>query len=224
MKEKHINNRFPIARVAIPFVITGILLSIISLSLGRKELFFLFSLLTSFIAFFFRDPNRISPISSEGAILSPADGKILEVKDVGDKIKISIFMSLLDVHVNRIPVSGEIKEVKHTAGKFFRANLDKASEQNERNMILLKPKNSSDPFVIIQIAGILARRIICWVREGDQVVAGQRFGLICFGSRVELFVNKECKILVTPGQKVKAGVSVLGYSYRQLLLPNRRSL
>ncbi len=212
MKEKHINNRLPLVRLAIPFVLLGILLSILSLWWGKEGLFLIFALFTSFIAFFFRDPNRICPVS-EGAILSPADGRILEVKDVGDRIKISIFMSLLDVHVNRIPVSGKIKEITHTPGRFFRANLESASKENERNMILLQPNTSSEPFVLIQIAGILARRIICWVKEGDQVVAGQRFGLICFGSRVELFVNKECDIIVSPGQKVKAGISILGYSY-----------
>jgi phosphatidylserine decarboxylase len=214
LKEKHINNRLPFVRFAIPFILSGIFLSALFLWIGRGELFLIFSFATSFIAFFFRDPDR-SCYVPERAILSPADGKILEVKELGDKIKISIFMSLMDVHVNRIPVSGQIKRITHTPGRFFRANLESASKENERNEILLKPDDSEEPFVLIQIAGILARRIICWVREGDRVTAGQRFGLICFGSRVELFVNKNCEIVVKPDQKVKAGMTVLGYIQKE---------
>ncbi len=205
-----INNRLPFVRFSIPFIIAGIFLTFLSIYFEKRSFGILFGLITSFIAFFFRDPER-KTVLPENAIASPADGRILEVKEIGNMIKISIFMSLMDVHVNRIPIDGKILEIRHNPGKFLRAYLNQASKENEKNRILIIPENSDKPYELIQIAGIIARRIICWVKEGDKVQKGQRFGLICFGSRVELLIDKNYEITVRPGQKVKAGISILGY-------------
>ena len=210
MSEKNIYNNLPFVRGAIPFILGLFLISLALFICNIRLVSFIFFIATLFIAFFFRDPNR-QILFAENVILSPADGKIVEIKDLGEAKKIAIFMSLLDVHVNRIPINGIIKEIDYNPGKFLRADLEKASKENEKNKIVLISDSYSQPFVLIQIAGLIARRIICWVREGDRVKAGQRFGLICFGSRVELFMSKECKIAVKLGQKVKAGISILGY-------------
>jgi len=210
LSEKDIYNNLPFVRGAIPFIAGLFIISLLLFICKIKLVSYAFFIATLFTAFFFRDPNREIPFS-EDAILSPADGKIVEIKDLGEVKKIAIFMSLLDVHVNRIPVNGIIKEIDYSPGKFLRADLEEASKENERNKIVLISDTYSQPFILIQIAGIIARRIICWVKEGDRVKAGQRFGLICFGSRVELFMSKECKIAVKLGQKVKAGISILGY-------------
>jgi len=210
LSEKNIYNNLPFVRGAIPFILGLFLISLALFICNIRLVSFIFFIATLFIAFFFRDPNR-QILFAENVILSPADGKIVEIKDLGEAKKIAIFMSLLDVHVNRIPINGIIKEIDYNPGKFLRADLEKASKENEKNKIVLISDSYSQPFVLIQIAGLIARRIICWVREGDRVKAGQRFGLICFGSRVELFMSKECKIAVKLGQKVKAGISILGY-------------
>ncbi len=211
MKGNDINNRWLFVRGAIPFIGIGLVFTIISACYEHIILSILLGIITSFVAFFFRDPDRRVLSFSEKQILSPADGKVVEVRDVGNSIKVAIFMSLLDIHVNRVPVSGTIKDVIHTSGKFLRADLEKASQMNEKNRVVLIPDNQIEPFVLIQIAGLIARRIVCWVKEGDRVVAGQRFGLICFGSRVELLLDKRCNIIVEPGQKVKAGIDIIGY-------------
>ncbi len=211
MKGNDINNRWLFVRGAIPFIGIGLVFTIISACYEHIILSILLGIITSFVAFFFRDPDRRVLSFSEKQILSPADGKVVEVRDVGNSIKVAIFMSLLDIHVNRVPVSGTIKDVIHTSGRFLRADLEKASQMNEKNRVVLIPDNQIEPFVLIQIAGLIARRIVCWVKEGDRVVAGHRFGLICFCSRVELFMDKRCNIIVEPGQKVKAGIDIIGY-------------
>ena len=210
MKKTDVNNRWFFVKGAIPFIGIGLIFTIIFACSEHLVISIFLGIITCFIAFFFRDPNRSFSVS-EKEILAPADGKVVEVKDTGDSIKVAIFMSLLDVHVNRIPVNGVIKEVTHMPGKFLRADIDEASQKNEKNRIVLIPDGHISPFVLIQVAGLIARRIICWVEEGDRVIAGQRFGLICFGSRVELFMDKRCDIIVKPGQKVKAGVNIIGY-------------
>ena len=144
--------------------------------------------------FFFRDPERVQP-NIPNAVLTPADGRILAVKQIDHSnnplgapgLKISIFMSVFNVHVNRIPVGGSIEKIDYHAGQFFSANLDKASEQNENNRVTLRTPDAQK-IVVIQIAGLIARRIVCWITEGDRVDRGQRFGLIRFGSRLEAFL------------------------------------
>jgi phosphatidylserine decarboxylase len=119
-------------------------------------------------------------------------------------------MSLFDVHVNRIPAGGRISKISYRSGAFFAANLDKASEKNEQNAVFLDTRDGQR-IVFVQIAGLIARRIACWVREGDEVQAGQRFGLIRFGSRVDVYLPEGSRVLVEPGHNVKAGKTILGY-------------
>lgn len=142
-------------------------------------------------------------------ILAPADGKIIKAEPVADgQIMVSIFLSLLDVHVNRSPVWGKVLEVKYQPGAFKIASRDEASRQNERN--ILRIEHASQPVTMHQIAGILARRVVCWVREGEQLKAGQRIGLMKFGSRVDLFLPSTAKLKVHPGEQVYGGTTILG--------------
>jgi phosphatidylserine decarboxylase len=174
----------------------------------------LFFILLLFFVFFFRDPKRNSPVSDR-LILSSADGKVISIKAFenleflsGKGTLVSVFMSVFNVHVNRAPVSGEIKYFKYNPGKFFPAFEEKASLQNEQTELGLE--NAHGRIVLKQIAGIIARRIVCKVRSGDSVKAGQRFGMIMFGSRVDHFLPANTEIKVKPNQRVKAGETVIG--------------
>jgi phosphatidylserine decarboxylase len=150
--------------------------------------------------------------------LTPADGRILEIQHLKDNnnpleekaVKISIFMSIFNVHVNRIPCGGTVQNVVYHSGRFFAANLEKASKHNENNRLTVRTRGYHN-VVVIQIAGLIARRIACWVNDGDEVRAGQRFGLIRFGSRLEVYLPADSRIVATQGQKVKAGKSIVGY-------------
>jgi phosphatidylserine decarboxylase len=170
---------------------------------------------TLFVCAFFRDPDRVIP-ERQDVVVSPADGKIISVGKVtespfelGDSIKISIFMSIFNVHVNRIPFTGRIKDIHYHPGKFFSANLDKASKKNEHNAVLLETDKGRD-ICFVQVAGLIARRIICNVAPEDQVLRGQRFGLICFGSRLDVYLPADSHAEVKVDDMVKAGTSVLG--------------
>lgn len=182
-----------------------------SIILSSAAIFFLLSL---FFVFFFRDPERKAP-SGENLILSSADGKVILIKPfenqdfVGKKgTRVSVFMSVFDVHVNRAPVSGKIKYFKYNPGKFHPAFKDKASSENEQTELGLE--NERGKIILKQIAGIIARRIVCKVKPGDLVKAGQRFGMIKFGSRVDLFLPENVEIKVELNQKVKAGETIIG--------------
>jgi phosphatidylserine decarboxylase len=217
MKAKKIDNKLPIAREGIPFILTGIGLTCVFLILDLLVLAIPLAVLTSFIIFFFRDPER-NLVNSEKAVLTPADGKIIAIERLtnGDNrskdtaVKLSIFMSLFNSHINRIPVGGRISQLTYHPGKFFSANLDKASLHNENNMVMLETDNR-EKIVLVQIAGLIARRIVCWVKAGDYVKAGQRFGLIRFGSRLEVYLPPDSTITVRKGEKVKAGQTIIGY-------------
>ena len=208
---------FPIVKEGVLLVIP---ISILTIVLGFLLPFYitlLLILVILFVLYFFRNPERRIP-ELEGCVVAPADGKViyigecLEDRFLGEKIiKISIFMSVFNVHVNRIPTSGKITDISYREGKFFSANFDKASILNEQNALLLETDDNKK-IVFIQIAGLIARRIICWIKKGDAVVRGQRFGLICFGSRVDIFLPLETKINVEIGQKVKGGETIVGYS------------
>ena len=173
-------------------------------------------LLTVWCALFFRDPVRVTPVR-EGIVVAPADGRIsLVVQAVppaelglGDKPlpRISIFMSVFNCHVNRSPVAGRIDRIAYRPGKFLNADLDKASEDNERNSLVIS--TPSGRIGVIQIAGLVARRIVSFVREGQVVGAGERFGLIRFGSRLDVFLPEGAKALVSEGQTAVAGETVL---------------
>jgi phosphatidylserine decarboxylase len=165
------------------------------------------------LLFFTRDPRRIPP-SGEGIYLAPADGRVVaidridEVSFIGEPtLRIAIFMSLFDVHVNRSPVGGTVRKVCHVAGRFLQAFRDEASQVNEYNDIGLE--DGSGRILVKQIAGILARRIVCTVREGDQILAGQRVGMIKFGSRAEVFLPPDSRVEVQCGDKVRGGLTIL---------------
>ncbi len=169
-----------------------------------------------FVLYFFRDPER-QTIKDEKKLLAPADGRVMEIATVEEKeflqrdaTRISIFMSLFDVHVNRMPCSGKVEYLKHLNGSFLDARKKEAPTVNECNLIGLL-LDGGKQLMVKQIAGKVARRIVCPLSIGDSVEQGQRFGMIKFGSRAEIFIPKEipCKILVREGQKVKAGLTVL---------------
>lgn len=160
-----------------------------------------------FIVYFFRNPKRVVP-QDEGLILSPADGKIVFCDEVNQNHKISIFMSPLNVHINRIPVSGEVKSVVYNKGKFLGAYKEKASLDNEQNAVIIENKKK-ERFLFVQIAGFLARRIVCYARPGDEWKKGEIFGLIRFGSRMDIYMPLNYSVLVKKGQKVKGGETVI---------------
>jgi phosphatidylserine decarboxylase len=215
--ETRINNKLPLAREGFPFIFIGIGVTVIFAFLGWTTLTVITSVITIFVIYFFRDPERHHP-KEKNAVLTPADGRILEVKHVAEKdnplgqpsIKVSIFMNVFNVHVNRIPIEGTIKKISYHPGKFLSADLDKASEQNENNRITLETVDDRE-ILVIQIAGLVARRIACWIDKGDIVKTGQRFGLIRFGSRLEVFLPADSKIIAQVQQRVKAGETVIGY-------------
>ena len=214
---KRIHNRLPLAWEGLPFASIGIGLTLLALLFNAAIPAAIFGLLSLFTLFFFRDPERMKTVT-EDAVLTPADGKIIDIKDIEgtqnplgeDAVRVSIFMSVFNVHVNRMPVGGKILKVIYHPGKFFSANLEKASAQNENNRILIETPNGHR-IMVVQIAGLIARRIACWIREGDTVRVGQRFGLIRFGSRLELYLPPGCRIIARPCQKVRAGETILGY-------------
>ncbi len=173
--------------------------------------------LTVWCYYFFRDPVRAVP-ENRGLMVSPADGV---VQSVGEAVppaelgmgetprpRVSIFMNVFDVHVNRVPASGEIVQVAYTPGKFLNADLEKASEENERNAVRMRTASGKD-IAFVQIAGLIARRILCEVESGRKVLAGERFGLIRFGSRVDLYLAEGMRPLVCVGQRMIAGETVI---------------
>lgn len=212
-----INNRLPFAREGLPFIFVGSFFTLLFLYLGFVVLTVFSGLLSLFTMFFFRDPARENHVPDKG-VLTPADGKILDIQQLKDgnnplgepAVKVSVFMSLFSVHVNRVPIGGKISEIIYNPGAFFSANLNKASKQNENNRITLQTGDGRR-VVFVQIAGLIARRIVCWIKEGDHVSIGQRFGLIRFGSRLDLYLPDDTRIIVKPFHKVKAGITILGY-------------
>ena len=209
-------NRWPIAKEGLPFLIPSALLTIFFEGVGWKVLTVLGVLLTLFIIFFFRNPKRKIP-ALQNIILSPADGKIIHVGECEEDrflkekaLKVSIFMSLFDVHINRAPTSGKVLERSYHPGQFLLANAEKSSLLNEQNAFVLETEDRLK-ILLIQIAGFLARRIVCYAKAGDNLRMGQIFGMIRFGSRIDLYLPPEVKPIVRPGQRVKGGESIIGY-------------
>ncbi len=161
---------------------------------------------------FFRDPARVPPMDAD-AVISPADGRIVCVDKVRDPhldrdaLKISVFMNVFNVHSNRSPVEGEIKGRWYTAGSFVNADFDKASTENERNALWIQTARGD--VLCVQIAGLIARRILCYVRTGDRLARGQRYGFIRFGSRVDVYLSADARAEVSIGQKVTGGLTIL---------------
>ncbi len=205
-----------IAQEGYPFIILSLIITIFIAFLGICWLLVLSALVLFFVIWFFRNPERRF-LEKEKVVISPADGKVIKVESVemndaiaGKFKKISIFMNVFNVHVNRVPYGGKIEAINYYEGKFLSANLDKASSDNERNAIQIQTDNGSLIWVV-QIAGLIARRIVCWVKVGDEIKKGERFGLIRFGSRVDVYLPENSRITAEIGEKVKAGETPLGY-------------
>jgi phosphatidylserine decarboxylase len=209
-------NRWPIAKEGFPFFIPMVLITVILGIMGWKVWMSLGILLSLFIAYFFRNPRREIP-NLQNIVLSPADGRVVHVGECKEdrflkerSLKVSIFMSLFDVHLNRAPVSGKVLERNYLPGRFLVANVEKSSLLNEQNAVLLETEDRLK-ILVIQIAGFVARRIVCYAKAGDTLGKGEIFGLIRFGSRVDLYLPPEVKPIVRVGQHVKGGESIIGY-------------
>ncbi|MFP4475190.1 MAG: phosphatidylserine decarboxylase family protein [Desulfatibacillaceae bacterium] len=209
------DSAFPVAKAGIPYIIA---LAFATLILALLELAIPAILLlaaTAFVCFFFRDPERIAP-ETEGCVVSAADGKVIKAGRVesnryidGPTQRVSVFMSVFNVHVNRNPVSGKVVDVLYNPGKFFRADLDKASVHNEQNAVFVELEDGS-MVCVVQVAGLVARRIMSGLKPGDETRRGERFGMIRFGSRLDVYLPENAEITVKPGDMVRAGTSVVG--------------
>ncbi len=211
MKHKNI-----IVTEGFPFIILSLVFTGFAAFFGVAWLTILLAALTIFIIAFFRNPERRFE-DAEKLVISPADGKVIKIEDVEDRgamagrfKKISIFMNVFNVHVNRAPCEGTIEKISYHPGKFVSANLDKASAENERNEVLIRTKDGR-AILTVQVAGLIARRIVCWTREGETIAKGERFGMIRFGSRVEVFLPADSRVVVRLNDKVRAGQTPLGY-------------
>jgi phosphatidylserine decarboxylase len=205
----------PIHKEGYPFILIGIVLTVV---LGYFSQFFgwIFLILTLWVCYFFRDPERVVPVG-DGLIVSPADGRVNLISTVlppaeldlshEPMLRISVFMNVFDCHVNRVPVSGKIGQIHYTPGLFLNAELDKASEDNERNALVIETAGTK--IGVVQIAGLVARRIVGFVSAGESRQVGERFGLIRFGSRVDVYLPLGTRVLVGLGQKAVAGETVL---------------
>tara|TARA_B100001029_G_scaffold131741_1_gene110616 strand:+ start:1277 stop:1930 length:654 start_codon:yes stop_codon:yes gene_type:complete len=198
------------------FLVISVVLTLILWSISDFFGFF-FTLITIWVYYFFRDPER-TIIEDENYLVSPADGRISAIQEVSGPVelgladkkftRVSIFMNVFDCHVNRTPISGQIEDIFYKPGKFLNASLDKASEENERNYFKINEKKSNGSIVVVQIAGLIARRIVTQVEKTQTVSQGQRLGMIRFGSRVDIYYSQR-KTMVKVGQNVIAGESLI---------------
>jgi len=209
-------NSYPhpiIAREGWPFLAGSFVIAILATIFGGCVLSVLTWIVALFVLQFFRDPAREIPQQAR-AVLSPADGRIVKVERTRDEylqrdaIKVSVFMNVFNVHSNRSPVDGVVQQIWYNPGKFVNADLDKASTENERNAIWLKTADGQD-VTSVQVAGLIARRILCYVKAGDQLARGQRYGFIRFGSRVDVYLPLTATVKVAIGDKVSATTTIL---------------
>jgi phosphatidylserine decarboxylase len=208
------NYGIPVAAEGWPFILPLAAVTVLCFVFGWKNTGYVSLALTLFVLFFFRDPERVVP-EGKGVVVSPADGKVIVIKDIyePDYLKqevkqISIFLSVFNVHVNRAPIGGSIETVKYNPGKFLVASVDKASLDNEQtSMVIFDGKNK---VLVKQIAGLIARRIVCYAKPGDTIKTGERYGLIRFGSRVDLFLPKDTELMVKVGDRIKGSRDVIG--------------
>jgi phosphatidylserine decarboxylase len=202
-----------IAREGWPFLAIAVVVAVLATVFGGAVLSALTWLVALFVLQFFRDPARVIP-QDEGAVLSPADGRIVMVERTRDEylqrdaIKVSVFMNVFNVHSNRSPVDGTVQQVWYNPGKFVNADLDKASTENERNAVWIKATDGQD-VTSVQVAGLIARRILCYVKAGDVLARGQRYGFIRFGSRVDVYLPLDATVKVAIGDKVSATSTIL---------------
>ena len=197
----------------LPYIYLSAFTTLCFALLGSWFITFILLCLTAFVGYFFRDPERVAPEDID-AVVSPADGKVIKVEYIEDPLSgekrqcIAIFMNVFNVHVNRMPVSGKIERIRYIPGKFINADFDKASTDNERNVVEIIGKGNQR-FTMVQIAGLIARRIVCWAEKGDKLKRGDRYGLIKFGSRVDLYLPEGYEPLVGVGDKTVAGETAL---------------
>ena len=206
---------FPLAKAGYPFIYATAFATAVFALLGMAAAALAGLVITLCICGFFRDPDRVIP-TGDGVVVSPADGKVVSVGRVenspfydGPCTRIGIFMSVFNVHVNRVPHEGRIEKITYHPGRFQPANRESASTQNEHNAVSLETEGGQR-VCFVQIAGLIARRIICSVQAGQNMLRGQRFGLICFGSRVDVYLPEDTQVEVAVGNRVKGGTSVLG--------------
>ena len=209
------NEKSIVAIEGLPFIIPVLALTIISAVVGPVWVTIILALLLVFVTAFFRNPQRKIP-GDPKAVVCPADGKVIEIKEIDEPdflktrcIRICVFMNVFNVHINRIPLAGTVNKVQYFPGKFFVASLDKASVLNERNAVLIEAKGGVK-ILVVQIAGLVARRIVNYLAAGESVAKGDRFGLIRFGSRLDLYLPLNTRIAVRMGEKVKGGETVMG--------------
>jgi phosphatidylserine decarboxylase len=208
------NYGIPIAAEGWPFIIPLTIVTGLLFAFGWRNTALASLVLTLFVLFFFRDPERTIP-EGKGIVVSPADGKVIVIKDVYEPVylkqdvkQISIFLSVFNVHVNRAPIGGSIEVVKYNPGRFHVASVDKASLENEQTSMVIA--SGKDKILVKQIAGLIARRIVCYARPGDTIKTGERYGLIRFGSRVDIFLPKTAEIKVKLGDRVSGAQDVIG--------------
>jgi phosphatidylserine decarboxylase len=208
------NANTPIAIEGLPFIAGALLATAVFFALGWTIPAAFGLLVTLFIAFFFRNPQRITPLD-EQAVVAPADGRVIYLGPAEDEVsgqemtKISIFMSVFNVHVNRAPLTGRVTDTFYVPGKFLDVRDQRATFENERRGIVLATAGGAR-IVVVQVAGLIARRIICYLEKGDEIGRGQRYGLIRFGSRLDVYLPKEADVRVRLDQKTVAGETVLG--------------
>jgi len=206
----------PLAREGYPFILFCCSITLIFVFLQYHLAAIAGLLITGFIISFFRDPERIGSDRAD-AVVSPADGKVILIKEVFDDrftgnqaLKISIFMNIFNVHVNRIPYGGTVEKIKFKPGSFYSADSERAALHNEYcGVTIMTPDQQL--YAVVQIAGLIARRIVYKTEIGDAVRTGERYGMICFGSRVDLYLPPQINLEISRGKKVKAGESILGY-------------
>ncbi|MEM1376544.1 MAG: phosphatidylserine decarboxylase [Pseudomonadota bacterium] len=218
----------PVHRQGWPFVAIFFVVAIL-LGLLWDPLFYLGLALTAWCAYFFRDPERVTPLAKD-IVVSPADGVVSAIGPVvppqelglgnAERTRISVFMNVFSVHINRAPVSGPITKIAYSPGKFLNADLDKASRENERNGIVIETEHGD--VAAVQVAGLVARRIVCWSKEDDELAAGERFGLIRFGSRLDVYLPEGAVPHVHLGQTALAGETIIAAFGREAPATNVR--
>ena len=201
-----------IAREGLPYILVPALVAALLFAFGYWPIAIVLILLMLGMAFFFRDPQR-KPPADANVVVSPADGRVTRVRKITPEeydspTLVSIFLSPLDVHINRAPIAGVIKDVSYVPGKFLMATNERASAVNEQNALTIEGENVT--VVCKQIAGILARRVVCWKRKGDRLSLGERFGLIKFSSRTDLILPQQVDVLTHEGARVRGGTTIIG--------------
>jgi phosphatidylserine decarboxylase len=199
-----------IVKESIPYIVVPVVLAAAAAALGFWYVAAFLFLLALFMAFFFRDPKRVPP-SDPNVVVSPADGRVTRIGPSSqgvDSTVISIFLSPFDVHINRSPIAGKIVDVLYSPGKFLMATNEKASLVNEQNALTIQGEKIT--VICKQIAGILARRVVCWKTKGDNLSLGERFGMIKFSSRTDLLLPPNVTVMVKEGQRVRGGTTVIG--------------